>query len=206
MITKPLWQPQTDYILLNQHNSDRPISPVQPFNFTRSTVQFHPFFFNFDHPISQAYFPSFKAWDKIVNHISVSQNRVIPGIEFKITDCSVYADGSDCKFILFRCSQCCTYFLQSYFIAKIIATFIFVSFYRPKQKISWLWNRTSDKIGRGCHMQDLLGVICNFVVSNVSLSSFSRNFVRLFVGNECLFDVKNVLFWSCPILTCSWPV
>ena len=40
------------------------------------------------------------SWDKIVNHISVSQNRVIPGIEFKITDCSVYADGSDCKYIL----------------------------------------------------------------------------------------------------------
>lgn len=28
----------------------------------------------------------------------VSQNQIIPGIEFKITDCSVYADGSDYSF------------------------------------------------------------------------------------------------------------
>ena len=60
-------------------------------------------------------------WNKILNHISVSQNRVIPGIEFKITDCSVYADGSDCKSIfppygksgknhMGKVGSCCSHF------------------------------------------------------------------------------------------------
>ena len=55
-------------------------------------------------------------------------------------------------------------------------------------------------------MQDLLGVICNFVVSNLSILSLSRNFVRFLSEMSVFSMIKNVLFWSCPILTCSWPV
>ena len=44
--------------------------------------------------------PSFIQSIRIVNLISVTQNKAVPGVEFKVTDCSVYADESEkeCKY------------------------------------------------------------------------------------------------------------
>ena len=98
-------------------------------------------------------------WNKIFNHISVSQNRVIPGIEFKITDCSVYADGSDCKSI----------FTMWDYVAAISKSFLWLQvglFSLIEAENFGPENSPSNEIGRGCQMQDLFSVICNFVVSN----------------------------------------
>ena len=43
-----------------------------------------------------------------------------------------------------------------------------IDFIDSSKERTWLWKWTSNKIGRRCYMKDLLGVICNFVVSNLS--------------------------------------